>query len=346
MIATITPQGSQQANLLANALNSTTSGLTQALNNAIQRSQQDVELQSQQGAAFLSTQTQQLNRRQEERFDLRNRAENTRDFNERQRTNEIVNDGRVQEQAIRSENQSELRQQREILSRSNATPADRAVFGFENQQTDDARLRSNNADTASQVIQDNNFQQSEQAIAQDTNTTQSQVRANRESERQEDRAIELPKRDANINARNESDNEVTTTLSLFNQGQIDFADEPVEKLTASLDVINNSLLSNDPDVIRMRDNIIGVLQDKGINAESNSGVLPPLKPEKPLTVSQQGQLDTARIDLRTLEGQLSRIEDPEIEVDKVSDLENKIAKARATIERLGSRSGASTNNVV
>ena len=79
-VATITPLNSTQTNLLANALNGSTGTLAQALNAAIQRSQQDVQVQAQQEDALLTERQRRLANDRAERFDLRNRFETDRAF--------------------------------------------------------------------------------------------------------------------------------------------------------------------------------------------------------------------------------------------------------------------------
>ena len=104
-ISTITPQNRTQTNLLAQALNGSSGSLAQALNSAIQRSTKDLKIQHQQGQNLVQEQARNLQREQEERFDLRNRAENAFDMQQTEQNNDVINAGRRQNQAYKEEDQ-------------------------------------------------------------------------------------------------------------------------------------------------------------------------------------------------------------------------------------------------
>lgn len=339
MIATITPQSSQQTNFLAAALNGTTSSLSQALNNAIQRSQQDVELQAEQGAAFLSVQAQRLARQQEETFDLRNRAENTRDFQERQDTNNIVNDGRVQNQEIQRENQDNILDERNLLSSTGNSPAQRTIKQERrNDELLDA-LRAGGADKATLATENAQFERNQRDIATKTNSTPADNTARREAQNAEDRALELPQRQNESEAQASSDEAARNTIRLADV--TDFEGESDEKLIGAIRNIDSSSLSNDPQLVQVRERVVGILGDRGINldAKSDTGVLTP-KPPKPLSSSEQTKLDNARFDVEALQ---KRLDADEInEEDEKSEVQLKLKKAQALVKRLSAREGGNS----
>lgn len=341
MIAQITPQNSQQPNLLAAALNGNTSSLSQALNNAIQRSQQDVELQSQQGAAFLSVQAQRLARQQEERFDLRNRAENTRDFNQRQNNDSVINDGRRQNQVIQQENQDHIRGQRNFALGSGTSPAQLAATKEQERVKNNDFLRKQGADPTTLAVEKAQFNRDQQEIAESTNTTPADNVARTQVQNQQDRDLELPQREAEADAQNSSNEAVRRSILSLTDEDFDAASD--EKLIAAIQNIDNSDLAKEPQAVQMRSRIVGILQDRGVSLGSSrdGGGLLPDKKVKPLTSSEQGQLDNARLDVEDLQSQL---DSGDLELDEERKARLKINKLEAQISRLSGRQGGDNSS--
>ena len=310
-IATITPQNRVQTNLLAQALNGSSGSLAQALNSAIQKSTLDLQIQAQQGQTLVREQSRNLQLEQEERFDLRNRAERAFDMSERKKSNEIINDGRQQDLATKQFRLGNEQRDRLQDVEQGTTPSDLRRIQMEERE-------STAADRKRVVEADISKSEASKRASNILADSREEDRTNRREDRNKAEAEQL----SNDEIQQRADEEVETSLRLLEAGQLGLDKANPDELISAINVIDKSSLANDPRVIRMRGEIKSLLPD-----DSGDG---DLLPRKPLTGSQTTQLIKAQNEIRNV----SELQKDETNEDKLKELRLRMQDAQATLDGL------------
>lgn len=322
MIATITPTQQNQGNLIAQALNGQTSSLAQALNAAIQRSQQDVNIFAQQNSELIQEQSRNLNLEQQERFDLRNRVENLIRLDETARNNQVTRATQLAD--------LELRQKR-FANEDEA-------FGFERQ--DRKELRDAGLSTAQQATIKN--EREGQRLASGLLNDQVSRFATASN-------AQVARTNAATNQTNASTNR-TSVEARTAQIKQDQENERVERERKALeDVTVNEILRSLPENATPEQKR-NALEEARVNPNISSDRVADVEDrlfgntsgtrERTLTVAQRKEIAVSQAKKKALEDRLEALRaiPPEDREDKdneeINDINNKIDVLEATLNAL------------
>ena len=291
-----------------------------ALNSAIQRSRDDAQTQFNQTQNLVNEQQRNIANERVERFDIRNRLERLLDREDRLEQQDIENESRgLSNQRARLdlaelENRNQFNSaQRNILTANNATPADNAVRSSQEAQ----RAIDLGVTPTDRAVQDRQNQQRLAEVGQDPTSQairQGQLAEEQNTIRSEQQQRELDTQrsnDANIETANR---EIENTLNLQRGGVLDLENEDSSTLRGALEVIQTSSRAQDPDVIRLRSEIQGVLGQRE-SANENT---------------QNGQEGSNLVGLRAELEQLRSIQEPS------ATIQRRIAALTGEIEQLQS----------